>query len=72
MSAYHLNDKTIKSYIDKIKSGNYQTICTYPSSAYILACLCQENNLKLNRVKKIHVTSEKMLNQYHLMDIFGG
>ena len=28
MSAYHLNDKTIKSYIDKINSGNYQTICT--------------------------------------------
>ena len=26
MSAYHLNDKTIKSYIDKINSGNYQTM----------------------------------------------
>ena len=73
MSAYHLNDKTIKSYIDKINSGNYQTICTYPSSAYILACLCQENNLKLNRVEKIHVTSEKMLNQWYdkVVDVFG-
>jgi len=65
MSAYHLNSQTIKLYIDKINSGNYQTICTYPSSSYILACLCEENNLKLKNVKKIHVTSEKMLNQWY-------
>ena len=73
MSAYHLNDRTIKSYIDKINSGNYQTICTYPSSAYILACLCQENNLKLDRIEKIHVTSEKMLNQWYdkVVDVLG-
>lgn len=73
MSAYHLNSNTIKSYVDKINSGNYQTICTYPSSAYILACLCEENNLSLNKVKKIHVTSEKMLNQWYdkVVDVFG-
>ena len=73
MSAYHLNDRTIQSYIDKINSGNYQTICTYPSSAYILACLCQENKLKLNKIEKIHVTSEKMLNQWYdkVEDVFG-
>jgi phenylacetate-CoA ligase len=65
MSAYHLNSQTIKLYINKINSGNYKTICTYPSSAYILACLCEENNLHLNNVKKIHVTSEKMLNQWY-------
>ena len=73
MSAYHLNSNTIKSYVDKINSGNYQTICTYPSSAYILACLCEENNLSLNKVEKIHVTSEKMLNQWYdkVVDVFG-
>jgi phenylacetate-CoA ligase len=73
MSAYHLNSETIKLYIDKINSGNYQTICTYPSSAYILACLCEENNLSLKRVKKIHVTSEKMLNQWYdkVVDVLG-
>ena len=65
MSAYHLNSQTIKLYIDKINSGNYQTICTYPSSAYILACLCEENDLKLKNVKKIHITSEKMLNKWY-------
>ena len=73
MSAYHLNDDTIGKYIDKINSGNYQTICTYPSSAYILACLCEENNLKLDLIEKIHVTSEKMLNQWYdkVVDVFG-
>lgn len=65
MSAYHLNSKTVHQYIEKINSGNYQTICTYPSSAYILACLCEENNLSLNKVKKMHVTSEKMLSQWY-------
>ena len=73
MSAYHLNDDTIGKYVDKINSGNYQTICTYPSSAYILACLCEENNLRLNKIEKIHVTSEKMLNQWYnkVYDVFG-
>lgn len=73
MSAYHLNNQTINQYIDKINSGNYQTICTYPSSAYILSCLCEENNLKLNKIEKIHVTSEKMLNQWYdkVVDVFG-
>jgi len=73
MSAYHLNDQTIRQYVDKINSGNYQTICTYPSSAYILACLCEENNLSFNKIKKIHVTSEKMLNQWYdkVVDVFG-
>tara|TARA_R100001443_G_scaffold115807_1_gene134455 strand:+ start:5746 stop:7077 length:1332 start_codon:yes stop_codon:yes gene_type:complete len=73
MSAYHLNDDTIDEYINKINSGNYQTICTYPSSAYILACLCEENNLNLTQIEKIHVTSEKMLNQWYdkVVDIFG-
>jgi phenylacetate-CoA ligase len=73
MSAYHLNKDTIGMYIDKINSGNYQTICTYPSSAYILACLCEENNLNLNQIEKIHVTSEKMLNQWYdkVVNVFG-
>ena len=73
MSAYHLNDETIGQYVDKINSGNYQTICTYPSSAYILACLCEENNLKMDLIEKIHVTSEKMLNQWYdkVEDVFG-
>ena len=58
MSAYHLNSETIHQYVEKINQGNYQTMCTYPSSAYIFACLCEEQNLSLRTIKKIHTTSE--------------
>ena len=64
MSAYHMNPDTIKNYIDEINSKNYHTLVAYPSSAYILACLCEEQNLKLTTIKKIHVTSETMLDQW--------
>jgi len=72
MSAYHLNDKTIGEYVKKINEGNYQTICTYPSAAYIFACLCEENNLKLKTIEKIHTTSEVLLNQWYdkIEDVF--
>lgn len=65
MSAYHLNDRTIGDYVAKINEGNYQTMCTYPSAAYIFACLCDENNLKLNSIEKIHTTSEVLLKQWY-------
>ena len=65
MSAYHLNDRTIGDYVSKINEGNYQTMCTYPSAAYIFACLCDENNLKLNSIEKIHTTSEVLLKQWY-------
>jgi phenylacetate-CoA ligase len=64
MSAYHMNPDTIKNYIDEINSKNYHTLVAYPSSAYILACLCEEQKLKLTTIKKIHVTSETMLDQW--------
>ena len=72
MSAYHLNDKTIGEYVKKINEGNYQTMCTYPSAAYIFACLCEENNLKLKTIEKIHTTSEVLLNQWYdkIEDVF--
>ena len=65
MSAYHLNDRTIGDYVAKINEGNYQTMCTYPSAAYIFACLCDENNLKLKSIEKIHTTSEVLLKQWY-------
>ena len=65
MSAYHLNDRTISDYVAKINEGNYQTICTYPSAAYIFACLCDENNLTLKNIEKIHTTSEVLLKQWY-------
>ena len=73
MSAYHLNDDTIKDYIKKINSGNYHTLVAYPSSAYILACLCERHNISLKNISKIHVSSEMMLPEWRekIIDVFG-
>lgn len=72
MSAYHLNERTIGDYVAKINEGNYQTMCTYPSAAYIFACLCEENDLKLKSIEKIHTTSEVLLKQWYskIKDVF--
>ena len=72
MSAYHLNSETIHQYIEKINEGNYQTMCTYPSSAYIFACLCEEQNLSLRTIKKIHTTSEVLIKKWYdkVLDVF--
>lgn len=73
MSAYHLNDDTIKDYVKKINSGNYHTLVAYPSSAYILACLCEKHNISLKNIDKIHVSSEMMLPEWRekIIDVFG-
>lgn len=73
MSAYHMNPNSIKFYVDEINSKEYHTLVAYPSSAYILACLCEEQNLKINTIKKIHVTSETMLDQWRekIKQVFG-
>lgn len=73
MSAYHINDSTIKEYIDKINSKKYHTLVAYPSSAYVLACLCEKHNLKLNHIQKIHTSSEMMLPEWRrkIIEVFG-
>ena len=72
MSAYHLNSETIHQYVEKINEGNYQTMCTYPSSAYIFACLCEEQNLSLRTIKKIHTTSEVLVKKWYdkVLEVF--
>jgi histidinol-phosphate/aromatic aminotransferase/cobyric acid decarboxylase-like protein/phenylacetate-coenzyme A ligase PaaK-like adenylate-forming protein len=73
MSAYHLNDDTIHNYIKEINSKKYHTLVAYPSSAYVLACLCEEHNLKLDHIQKIHVSSEMMLPEWRskIIEVFG-
>jgi len=73
MSAYHLNDNSIFDYINKINSDTHHTLVAYPSSAYVLACLCEKYNLKLKYIKKIHVSSEMMLPEWRrkIIDVFG-
>jgi len=64
MSAYHLNPDTVRSYVKKINKKRYHTLVGYPSSVYILACLCEEVGLQLDHIQAIHVASEKMLDEW--------
>jgi len=64
MSAYHLNENTVKSYIDVINSLKANTLVTYPSSAYILALLSKKYNLKFRYISQIRVASEKLYKKW--------
>ena len=59
ISAYHINDNTVQSYISEINKNNYHTLFTYPSSAYILANICEKNNIYPD-IKAIHLASENI------------
>ena len=61
VSAFHLNDSTIKFYVNLINESKSKTIVTYPSTAYWLCCLLKKFNLKLPHVTGIHGASEKCL-----------
>jgi phenylacetate-CoA ligase len=61
VSAFHLNDSTIKFYVDLINNSKSKTIVTYPSTAYWLCCLLEKFDLKLPHVTGIHGASEKCL-----------
>ncbi len=73
MSAFHLNDKTIKMYADLINKSKSTTISTYPSTAYWLSCLLEKNNINLPNIKAIHGASEKCLDSWEqkIKDVFG-
>ena len=73
MSAFHLNDKTIKMYADLINKSKFTTISTYPSTAYWLSCLLEKNNINLPNIKAIHGASEKCLDSWgqKIKDVFG-
>ena len=72
MSAYHLNVHTLESYLKKLNDGQYRTMCTYPSAAYILACLCEEKGGFPYYLKKIHTTSEVLTRKWYdkIKDVF--
>ncbi len=73
MSAYHLNLESVKNYVSEINSKKYHTLVGYPSSIYVLACLCDEARLNLKHIKAIHTASEKMLPEWErkINDVFG-
>lgn len=73
MSAYHLNLESVRRYIKEINSKKYHTLVGYPSSIYVLACLCEEASLGLKHIKAIHTASEKMLPEWEekIRNVFG-
>jgi phenylacetate-CoA ligase len=73
MSAYHLNDRTINSYIEAMNSTMATTLVGYPSSAFILALLCERNGVRPKFLTKIHVSSEMMLDEWRtkIIDVLG-
>jgi phenylacetate-CoA ligase len=64
MSAYHMNQNTVISYVEKINESQIKTLVGYPSSIYILACFIEDFDLRLPWVSAIHVASEKMLPEW--------
>ena len=73
LSPFHLNDETIKFYVDLINQSGSSTIVTYPSTAYWLSCLLEKHNLKLPNIKSIHGASEKCLDSWgvKIKSVFG-
>ena len=73
ISPFHLNDETIKFYVDLINESKSTTIVTYPSTAYWLSCLLEKHNLKLPKVRAIHGASEKCLDSWgeKIKKVFG-
>jgi phenylacetate-CoA ligase len=73
LSPFHLNDDTIKFYVDLINDSKSTTIVTYPSTAYWLSCLLEKHNLKLPKVRAIHGASEKCLDSWgeKIKKVFG-
>jgi phenylacetate-CoA ligase len=67
MSAYHLNNSSVHDYVRTINDLGYKTISTYPSTAYILACLLEEENLQIPRVESIHLASEMLMDEWALL-----
>lgn len=64
LSAFHLNDKTIKDYVDYINQTKSEILVSYPSTIYYLSVLCNKYNLPLKYVKHLHGASEVCLPQW--------
>lgn len=73
MSAFHLNDETIFSYVDYINKTKTKILVSYPSTIYYLSILCLKYDLKLPYIKHIHGASEVCLPQWKqsIIDAFG-
>lgn len=60
LSAFHISDETIDKYYDVIVENNIQALDGYPSAIYTLAKLFEQNNLKIDTIKIVYTTAEKL------------
>jgi len=61
-SPFHINDKTIRFYVDELNRRQIKYFQTYPSSIKILIESMKKNNLKLNyRIDTVFLISENIV-----------
>jgi phenylacetate-CoA ligase len=60
-SSYHLNEGTIRQYIEKLRALRPEQIDTYPSSIYSIASYAKEHGISLRGIAKAIVTSGETL-----------
>jgi len=64
MSAFHLNNESVHTYVDFINKSKSEILVSYPSTIYYLSILCEQYDLKLKHVKYLHGASEVCLPQW--------
>jgi phenylacetate-CoA ligase len=65
LSAYHLTEENLDSYLKKLCQYKPAYIDAYPTSLYVLAEYAFNNNIKLTGITKAIITSAEMLQQFH-------
>ncbi len=58
LSSYHLSDKTIPWYINKIKKTGAKFVSAYPSSAFVIADFMRRNNINPLNLNAVFLASE--------------
>ncbi|NER15576.1 phenylacetate--CoA ligase family protein [Spongiivirga citrea] len=65
MSTYHLTEKNIGKYIQKLNNFKPELIDGYPSAVYILSKFIIENNIELDFIPKAIAVTAETLFDYH-------
>ncbi len=73
LSSYHLSDKTIPWYIEKIIKSRAKFMSAYPSSAFVIADFMKRNNIPSLKLNAVFLASETLFaNQKYLIEKFIG
>ena len=66
-SAYHLDNKNTKKYIEAIIKNKIRFMFSYPSSFYLLARYCIDNGVEIPNLRAVFLSSEKMLKEWYFI-----